>query len=278
MKISNQLLLYDDLCPLCVWYSGLFVKCQLLSPSNRQPFSAASPKLLSLIDIERGRNEIPLIDPSTGNTKYGLDAILTIIGNRFPHVQKAGNYGPVNWILRKLYKFISFNRKVVVAKKCSKGQFDCSPEFSIPYRSYLIFFSLLCTLLSLNAFHQIISSVIIAYKATTVQFQLATVLVLITWFASSLCMKLRTGIEYLGQVSMLLILGLLISSPLLVLNKFILLPAWFIDGYTLFVFVFIGKEYLRRMHFIPKPFNRVRLMMLHVSTVFCFIYYLFMVV
>lgn len=278
MKINNQLLLYDDLCPLCVWYSGLFVKCQLLLPANRQPFSAASPKLLSLIDVERGRNEIPLIDTITGSTSYGLDALLTIIGSRFPRIKKIGTYGPIYWILRKLYKFISFNRKVVVAKKCSKGQFDCSPEFNIPYRIYLIFFSLLCTLLSLNAFHQILSSGIIAYKATTFQFQGATVSVLITWFAISLSMKLRTGIEYLGQVSMLLILGLLISSPLLVLNKFVLLPVWFINGYALLVFVFIGKEYLRRMYFVPKPFNRVRLMVLHVSTIFCFIYYLFIVV
>ena len=38
---TGKVLLYDDYCPLCSWYSGLFVKFGLLNAGNRIPFSKA---------------------------------------------------------------------------------------------------------------------------------------------------------------------------------------------------------------------------------------------
>ena len=102
MKTSNQILLYDDYCPLCAWYSGLFVKYKLLAPENRQPFSTASEKLVSLIDFEKGRNEIPLIDSTSGTVLYGLDALLSILGAPYPIIEKIGKVKPIHWLLTKL--------------------------------------------------------------------------------------------------------------------------------------------------------------------------------
>ena len=57
---TSRVLLYDDYCPLCSWYSGLFVKFGLLDAENRIPFSKADIEILTSIDVEKGRDEIPL--------------------------------------------------------------------------------------------------------------------------------------------------------------------------------------------------------------------------
>jgi hypothetical protein len=54
MKTTTKILLYDDYCPLCTWYSGLFVKFHLLEPGNRVAFSKADLSVLTAIDIEKG--------------------------------------------------------------------------------------------------------------------------------------------------------------------------------------------------------------------------------
>jgi len=79
---NNKILLYDDYCPLCSWYSGLFVKFGLLSPENRVPFSKADIAILTSIDVEKGRDEIPFIDIETGVTVYGVDTLLEILGKK----------------------------------------------------------------------------------------------------------------------------------------------------------------------------------------------------
>jgi len=65
MSTNTKILLYDDYCPLCSWYSGLFVKWGLLDPASRVAFSKADLAVLTAIDMERGKDEIPLFDPAT---------------------------------------------------------------------------------------------------------------------------------------------------------------------------------------------------------------------
>ena len=116
MKPSSKILLYDDYCPLCTWYSGLFIRYGFLEKENRVSFSRAELSLLTSIDIEKGKDEIPLYDPDTGQTLYGIDALLDILGTRVPFIKRYGNIKPIKWLLRKIYKLISYNRKVIVAR------------------------------------------------------------------------------------------------------------------------------------------------------------------
>src|SRR5258706_13458694 len=82
MKADTRILLYDDYCPLCTWYSGIFVKSGLLKPENRIPFSKADIEILTTIDMEKGKDEIPLFDTKTQTTLYGIDALLEILGQK----------------------------------------------------------------------------------------------------------------------------------------------------------------------------------------------------
>src|SRR6266498_5340273 len=107
MGTNTKILLYDDYCPLCTWYSGLFVKYKLLNPESRVPFSRANIEILTSIDIEKAKDEIPLFDPKTQTTLYGIDALLEILGQKNAGIKSIGNFKPAKWFLKKLYKFIS---------------------------------------------------------------------------------------------------------------------------------------------------------------------------
>ena len=55
-----------------------------------------------------------------------------------------GNWKPVNYFLKKLYKLISFNRKVIVPSKENKEiELQCVPDFNVKYRCFYIALTLL---------------------------------------------------------------------------------------------------------------------------------------
>jgi hypothetical protein len=132
--MKNKILVYDDNCPLCTWYSGLFVKCGFLNADARKPFSTLDDELLVKIDFDKSKNEIPLLDTSTHKVVYGIDALLEILGQKVPLIKTTGNFAPLKWVLKKIYKLVSFNRKVIVAKKCRPSTIDCSPDYNYLYR------------------------------------------------------------------------------------------------------------------------------------------------
>ena len=118
--MKNKILVYDDNCPLCTWYSGLFVKYGFLESGGRKAFSTLDDKLLSLIDFNKSRNEIPLLDTSSNRVLYGIDALLEILDQKIPCIKTTGNVAPIKWFLKKFYKLISYNRKVIVAKNAER--------------------------------------------------------------------------------------------------------------------------------------------------------------
>jgi hypothetical protein len=249
MKTDNMLLIYDDLCPLCTWYSGLFVRLGLLEAEGRVAFSQAPAPLLSLISLERGKNEIPLVDPATRKVYYGIDALLTVLAQKFPWVKSTANIQPINWALRKLYKLISFNRKVIVAQKCGKGRFDCSPEFNVPYRMAFMLIFLLFNSAMLLPIHRFVFSNLSFYHLNFWQLESAHLLFVFSNCLLALFLPRSTAIEYLGQVNMLALFTILLCIPLMLLCKLLPIGDAFIVGYLVLVLLFVVKEYYRRMNY-----------------------------
>ena len=100
MRPANKIIIYDDTCPMCSAYTKAFVQTGLIDSSGRKCFSAISPKILG--EIDTCRNEIPLIDTAVHTVKYGIDALLEILGARWPLIKTIGNAKPVNWFLKRL--------------------------------------------------------------------------------------------------------------------------------------------------------------------------------
>ncbi|MEO5890722.1 MAG: hypothetical protein ABIQ31_10740, partial [Ferruginibacter sp.] len=194
--------------------------------------------------------EIPVIDADTKQVWYGIDALLEILGQKLPFIKTAGNIKPVKWVLYKFYRFISYNRRVIVASGQPAGNFDCTPDFNVRYRiSFLAIFLVFNTLM-LFPFQQYLLSNSL-FKTTSIQ-QLQWIHLTIVSLNIGMAARLgkKAGIEYLGQVNMLALTGILLTVPLVIINKYLHLGNIGINSFYLGVLaVLIIREYRRRMTF-----------------------------
>ncbi|MFT3704439.1 MAG: hypothetical protein QM802_18870 [Agriterribacter sp.] len=247
--MKAQVLVYDDNCPLCIAYSQLFVRYGLLQPEERKPFSTIDESLIAAIDFEKAKNEIPLIDMNSGEVLYGIDALVSILSRKAPLIKKIVAVKPVDWFLSRLYKFISFNRKVIVAKRCSQGTIDCAPSCNYFYRSLFLLFFLSFNTAMLYPVHTQLLNHLPNYHLSFMQLQVAHFLLVTINCTLSLSLSVKNAFEYLGQVNMLALttIGLLLLFiPVAhLLNN----ASTIIIGYFLGLTIFIFKEYLRRMHY-----------------------------
>ena len=220
-----------------------------MSAQERKPFSTLEPALLNAIDPDKSRNEIPLLDTQSGNVLYGIDAMLEILGQRFKFIKITGKIKPINWLLKKIYKFISYNRKVIVAKKCHTGSIDCSPDLNYKYRIAFMAVSLLFNSLILFPLNAIVFSTTSVSLLSITKLQAAHFCLVLINCLLSLNFTKTTAIEYLGQVNMLALLTILLLIPLLVVNYFLHFVTWFNFVYLAASAVIVFREYLRRMEY-----------------------------
>lgn len=141
--LKNHTLLYDTQCPLCAAYTRGFIRAGVLDPSGRTPYDDGIELYCATVDPVRARNEIALVNTNDGSVMYGLDSLRYIIGHQSALLKKWLNCELLLMVLRQLYAFISFNRKVI-APVPQVATSSCVPEFHIGYRlAYLLFASLL---------------------------------------------------------------------------------------------------------------------------------------
>ncbi|REC79336.1 hypothetical protein DRF60_05780 [Chryseobacterium elymi] len=81
--LKNHTLIYDNECPMCNIYSKGFTKFGMLDENGREAFTEISAAHRSIIDFNRAKNEIALIDHHKNKAVYGLGSLLLIIGNSF---------------------------------------------------------------------------------------------------------------------------------------------------------------------------------------------------
>ncbi len=250
MKPNNNIIIYDDTCPMCALYTGAFVKTGLLPPNGRQSFSTADGTLLATIDTQRSKDEIPLINTQTGRVLYGIDALLEILGARCPLIKTTGNIAPVKWFLLRLYRLISYNRRVIVAPAPQKeGTFNCTPAFNTRYRvlfvllimalNTLLLFTLHRNLFLNSAFAGLAEKKLLLVYGGLILFNIAV----------AVCLRGSLTLEYLGQAAMLFTLLFLLLLPVALLNS--VLP---IDPLINTIFIGIAAgciilEHMRRMRF-----------------------------
>lgn len=140
---ANYTLLYDEACPLCKWYTGLFLKYGLLNEKGRMAYQQINTAVFPMVDLEKAKDKIACIDQTTGKVVYGIDSLLTIIGQRFPWIQKIGSWKIIHFLLSLLYNFISYNRKIIANSKKNSIECACDPSKNYPYRiAFLILISL----------------------------------------------------------------------------------------------------------------------------------------
>ena len=153
-KLENQTLLYDEDCPLCRVYTSGFIKAGMMDENGKKPYCQISDEEQNFIDVKRASNEIALVDFENKTVVYGIDSLLKVIGFSFPWIEKIGNLKPIKFFLKKLYSFISYNRKVIIPSKIKKEiKLQCVPDFNYKYRILYILFAIIVSSLLVNQFN-----------------------------------------------------------------------------------------------------------------------------
>lgn len=142
--LKNYTLIYDNECPMCNIYSKGFIKIGMLEQNGRQAFTEISAENKKVIDFDRAKNEIVLVDRNKNEVIYGLDSLLLIIGNSFPLLAEIARARPLHWFFKKLYSFVSYNRKQIIPSGKDYTEQPCVPDIladcifkSIPKRENL---------------------------------------------------------------------------------------------------------------------------------------------
>lgn len=136
---TEKAIIYDDNCPMCQWYTGAFVEANLLKSSNRISFSELSESpLAEQIQMQRSKHEIPLVDLAGGETIYGVDSLVHLLQPKFPLVEKLMQVAAISYFVRRLYKFISYNRGIMAPSFPTYRKYDCTPDFHLGYRLLLV--------------------------------------------------------------------------------------------------------------------------------------------
>ncbi len=162
--LNNHVILYDADCPLCKAYTGAFIKNNMLDKNGRMPFSDIPGGMQATVDMDRARNEIALVNTKDKTVIYGMDSLFTIISNAVPLFKPLFRSRIFRWFISKLYKFISYNRKVIAAVKPS-GKAACMPDFNLKYRIAYLLVTILLTGTILNTYSKLLTDVLPAGSA-----------------------------------------------------------------------------------------------------------------
>ncbi len=275
MKPSTKIIVYDDTCPMCNWYTGVFIKTGLLGKDGRQSFSNLSPNVSEMIDANKCRNEIPLVDMETGKILYGTDALVNILSNKFGIVEKVMKLRPINKLIKYIYKLISYNRRVIVAPAPSNyTSFDCTPDFNIRYRVIWLLVGLLFNTLMLFPLQHLIFSNSVFASVTTLELQIAHFALVCSNIFIATHLPKKQGLEYLGQINMLAITGTLLCIPLLLVNKTIAVNSLVNNLYLTAVLFITIKEYCRRMVFAEIFKTHLEIVAINVFCLVMFLLYI----
>lgn len=250
--LRNHTLIYDDQCPLCVAYTGAFINSGMLDAQGRMRYEEGLQQYGHLFDAQRAKNEIALIDTATGKAYYGIESLVKVLGHHFPVIGKIAALKPLHFALLKLYKFISFNRKVI-APSSTYLQQSCVPDFHLMYRLLYLLISAVLTSSVLYGYSFLLSGLLppsnVAREFLVCFGQLACQSLLL------LAVKSRRQVlfDYLGNMMTVSLIGALLLLPAFAIHALVVLPVLFYLVYFMAVVALMFCLHLRRVSYIGAP-------------------------
>lgn len=223
--LQNHILIYDSDCPMCKIYSKGFIKTGMLDGNGRQAFSEISPEIKSILDFPRSKNEIALIDTTENTVIYGLESLLTIIGNSFPTLEKTARIRPFHWLFERLYRLVSYNRKQIIPSPNDYTETNCVPDFNLKYRMSYVVLVLIFSVIILKFINQ--------QLAATFRSDFHWVIFL--FFVQIVMQMISVAIfskdrfwDFLGNMMTVFLIGSLLLIPMIFLNfnQFFFLIYW----------------------------------------------------
>ncbi|MES2132421.1 MAG: hypothetical protein V4506_08720 [Bacteroidota bacterium] len=250
--LKNHSLLYDTNCPLCSAYTKGFIKTGMLDENGRLSYEEGLNTYGTYVDADRSRHEIALVDTTNGNVKYGIDSLVYIIVTKFPFLKPLLHNRVLQFLLKKLYAFISYNRKVIAPSPNYLSQ-SCVPDFNLSYRILYILFSAAITSTVLLYYSDSLKTVI---PLTNLWREYAICFGQIA-FQGGILLLMKTKKEflfdYLGNMMTVSLLGGLLLMLLLIIRHFISFAPIAYLAYFAGVVLFMFLQHRKRVAWINAP-------------------------
>ncbi|WET01123.1 hypothetical protein [Flavobacterium sp. YJ01] len=250
--LENQTLLYDEDCPLCSLYTTGFVKSGMLDENGRKSYCQLSAEEQNFVDLKRAPNEIALVDNKTKTVTYGIDSLIKVVGFSFPLIEKIATIKPIHFILKKMYSFVSYNRKVIIPGNVKEeNKLQCTPDFNYKYRFLFISFALTVTSFILFGY----SNLILNLPKSNITREIILAFGQIV-FQSLFLFRFdkKTILNYAGNLMTVSLFGSLILTPILIVNQFFQLPQTIILGWFGMTVLIMFLEHFRRVKLLKLPF------------------------
>lgn len=244
--IKENKLLIDKHCPMCQIYGQAFIKTGLLDQDSICAYQDVPMESQMKIDFERAQDEIAMHDTRTGTTTYGLASILKIITQSSPVLNKILHHALVYKVLNVLYKFISYNRKVIAPAAPPQGTARlCEPSFNIPFRWAYILFVAIVTALIVNTF----TANLFPHFGWThsIKTELLICIGQVAWQGTVAYFLLEENrLTYLGNMSTVSMIGAILLLPILFILSMVKAPLLVLLGMFFTVIGIMFLEHIRR--------------------------------
>jgi hypothetical protein len=144
-----------------------------------------------------------------------LPTFKVILTNSYPIIKPFSNLKVLDWIGRKLYRFISTNRKVIVPAKVLGN--DCTPTLNVKYRLvYILLIALFSSLVIYNYSSSI--NQMMGWKSSIFR-ELLMCFGQIFWQSFFLHKTLKNRrLDYLGNMMTVSLIGTFLLIPMLFFN------------------------------------------------------------
>ena len=243
---ANKYLIYDAHCPLCQWYSKKFVSLGFLNPGERLSFEEAQNQgLMTDVDMSKAKNEIPLYVPSANMILYGTDSIVFLLNLKIPGIKSLYVIPPIKWFFKFAYNLISYNRRIVPAQKCKDPACPSEPGFNRFYRLLFMVIAITTATIITLKYGDFFVAMNLIDSPVQMLFMCGGGWVL-TGFIAALKLRGRLLWDYLGNLSTIMLIGVLLLVPALISTQWGSYPEIFIISTGLSFYIML-KSHLTRL-------------------------------
>lgn len=252
ITLKNYQILFDAECPMCKMYTKAFVKAGMLENNGRKAYQDVDNQACPLLDRQRAANEIALVNIETGEVVYGVNSLFKVIGTSYPALKPLFNWRLFNWLMSKMYAFISYNRRVIIPASSTKNSFEIQPAFSLKYRVVYLIFSWLITACILSKYAVLFAGILPAGTGYR-EYLICGGQIFFQGLIVAIINRDKFW-SYLGNMMTISMAGALLLVPMLIAAHCITLPP------VMFILWFLGVagamffEHARRMRLLQLPF------------------------
>jgi predicted DCC family thiol-disulfide oxidoreductase YuxK len=244
-KLKNHVIFYDEVCPMCHVYTKAFVKTGMLDADSRAPYQRLSPTEACYIDEKRAVAEIALLNQETGEVTYGVKSLMKILSNACSPLRLFAACPPFMWVMDKFYKFVSYNRRIIIPAQKTADTAKYEPPLRLQYRMAYLVVTWLVTAAILNRYSIFLTGLI---PAGSFYREILICGGQLVWQGSLLFLLYkRLDLDYLGNMMTISFGGGLLLLPAFALHQLIKSNTYVFAAYFLLVAGAMFIEHRRRV-------------------------------